>query len=113
MRTTVFSGYGCAGCHSDSSGSDWTGTQMDFTTSAGISTALRNVASTQSNCGLNWAGERVDDNGATGDPQDSFLMDKIIYRDAEVCGDRMPDGGSAMSTSDVNWIRRWICTGAD
>ena len=49
-------------------------------------------------------------NVVRGNPDDSYLIQKLLGT-AQI-GERMPLGGDAVSTADINVIRQWIIEGA-
>ena len=47
-----------------------------------------------------------------GNPDDSYLVHKIEGR-SDIVGQRMPLGGSPLSSDQINLIRTWIANGAE
>jgi len=102
IQAKVFSIY-CVGCHTD--GTAPFGLRLDPEFSAGD---LINVVSPRDPDPMHPTLIRV----VPGDPDASFLIQKLEGTQAPELGGRMPDGGPYLSTSTINVIRQWIQDGA-
>ncbi len=88
----IFNSNGCTGCHGGSGG---------LVLTAGQSHS--NLANVQAQAGCTDK-KRVQPR----DPANSVLYLRVVGR----CKDRMPQGGNAIATSDLESIRKWIAQGA-
>jgi hypothetical protein len=86
--------YGCVGCHGGSGGLLLTN----------ASTSYANLVNVQAQTGCSDR-KRVE----PGSPNLSVLFLRLS---GTTCGDRMPQGGNAISTAHLNLIRDWISQGA-
>jgi hypothetical protein len=100
IQTNVFTPI-CSGCHAGSGGT--LPGSLNLSGASASHAAVVGVASTQQPAIL-----RV----AAGDPDNSYLIDKLEGTAPPPTNSRMPLGGPALDQATINAIRQWISAGA-